>query len=173
MKLVNLIVPAALLAGLAVFVPNANAQTMGEYATATAGAASSGGSMGTSIGSTIGSDDFGSRTWGASSLGGSFEDRAGANSRTGGDFESRAGSSSGSASASRWPASRLSGGDSTNRFGGSTSRFPTADRFTEHSELSSSSDRFPASHFNDNKMGLDTHYSSSSGLDTHYNSVNY
>ena len=167
MRLIKLIAPATLIAALALLAPHANAQTMGEYATTTAGIGTGGSSMGTSIGNTVSSDDLGggSRTWGASSLGASFDERAGAasGSGAGADFDSRAGSmSGGSASASRWPTSQFgSGGDGSKRFSDSSSRFQDQDRFKERSELSSSSsDRFPASRFNDNKMGLDTHYNS-------------
>jgi len=87
MRLIKLIVPAAMIALLALFASHADAQTMGEYAT-TVGVASGGAtSMGTSIGSSVSNstDDLGggSRTWGASSLGGSFDERAGAASGSG------------------------------------------------------------------------------------------
>ena len=78
MRLIKLIAPATLIATLALFAPHADAQTMGEYAT-TVGVASGGDtSMGTSIGSHRSGGLGGSRTWGASSLGGSFDERAGA-----------------------------------------------------------------------------------------------
>jgi len=156
MRLIKLIVPAVLIAVLALFAPHADAQTMGEYAPTTAGLGTGGGSMGTSLAPpSFGSNDSGggSGTWGASGLGASFDERAGAASGfgAGADFESRAGSSvSGSTAESRWPESALSAATSS-RFGGSSDRFP------ERSELSSS-DRFPASSFNDNPMGLDTNY---------------
>ena len=106
MRLVKLIVPAALVAVIALFAPHADAQTMGEYATATAGVANGASSMGASIANTVSSDNLGggSTTWGASSVGGSFEERAGAASSSGmgADFESRAGSSTAD---SRWPGS--------------------------------------------------------------------
>ena len=114
MRLVKLIGPAMLTAAVAVFASHANAQTMGEYATTTAAASSGASSMGTSIGSAVGnvSDDAGgSSTWGASSLGASFEERAGGASGlgAGGNFDSRAGSlSGGSDSQSRWPGSAIS-----------------------------------------------------------------
>lgn len=186
MRLNKLIVFSASIAVLAMLAPHANAQTMGEYAT-TVGVASGGGSsMGTSIGSTVGSDDLGggSRTWGASSLGESFDERAGAASASGAGagFDSRAGSmTGGSASESRWPGSQLKS-SSSDRFGGSSDRLSTGDRFAERNELTSSSaDRFPASQFNDNRMGLDTSYSHSGldngnsrgGLDNSYNPINY
>ncbi len=74
MRFIKLIVPAVLIAVLALFAPHADAQTMGEYAPATAGVGTAGGSMGTSISSSIGSGDSGggSSTWGASGLGGQF-----------------------------------------------------------------------------------------------------
>ena len=169
MRLSNLIMPAAMIAAIALFAPHAGAQTMGEYGTTVSGAAGGAGSVGTGVGSTVssvssvGNGDLGggSSTWGASSLGGSFEERAGSQSGLGGDFESRAGSSDrGLSSESRFPATSLSSGDSGSRFGdSSSSRFGTSDRFAERTDLSASSDRFPTnSQFNDNKMGLDTNY---------------
>ena len=101
-----------LIAAVAMFATHANAQTMGEYATTTAAVSNGAGSMGTSIGGAVGnvSDDAGgSGTWGASSLGESFEERAGGASglSAGGNFDSRAGSlSGGSDSQSRWPGPR-------------------------------------------------------------------
>jgi hypothetical protein len=185
MKLINLIVPAAMIAAIALFAPHADAQTMGEYATTTAGVGSGASSIGTTISNTVASDNAGvgggdTRTWGASSLGGSFEERAGAvsSSGAGADFDSRAESmTGGSGSESRWPtASHFSTSESANRFGdsgdGASGRFPASDnRFTERQDLSaSSSDRFPQSQFNDNRMGLDTQFSSSSGLDNGHSS---
>ena len=172
MRLVKLIMPAVLISVLALFAPHADAQTMGEYAPTTAGVGTAGGSMGTSFAPTsIGSNDIGggSSTWGASGLGASFDERAGAASASGGgsDFESRACSStSGSAGGSRWPRSRFSGdssssgfgSDTSNRFGNSSGRFSDQDRFPDRNELSSLGDRFPASAFNDNRMGLDSNY---------------
>ena len=55
MRLIKLIAPTALIATLALFAPHANAQTMGEYATTTAGVGTGAGSMGTSIGSAVNS----------------------------------------------------------------------------------------------------------------------
>ncbi len=80
MRLIKLIAPTALIAAVALFAPHAGAQTMGEYATTTAGVGTGAGSMGTSIGNAVSSDDLGggSSTWGASSLGASFDERAGA-----------------------------------------------------------------------------------------------
>jgi hypothetical protein len=161
MRLIKLIVPALLIAVLALFASHAGAQTMGEYGATTAGVGTAGGSMGTSISPSIGSSDIGggSSTWGASGVGGSWSDRVGTVSAfgAGGDFESRAGSvTSGSAGESRWPESRL-GADTSTRFSDSSGRFSDQDRFTGHSELSSSPDRFPGSAFDDHN-GLDTSY---------------
>ena len=165
MRLIKLIIPATLIATVAVFVSHANAQTMGEYAATTASVGSGASSAGTDLGGSSG-------TWGASSLGASFEERAGAASAssTGQDFESRAGSMGASATESRWPTSQLqNSGQSADRFSEQTERFGSEkDRFPQRTDLSQTSDRFPKSSFNDNKMGLDTNFSSSSGLDTHY-----
>jgi hypothetical protein len=145
MRLIKLIVPAAMFAALALFAPRADAQTMGEYATTVGVASGDSSAFGTS-------DGGGSRTWGASSLGASFEDRAGSASSSGGaGFDSRAGSDSGS----RFPTeSRLT--DSADRFGGSSDRFSDNDRFGQ--SQFQDQDRFPSSAFNDNRMGLDTNY---------------
>jgi hypothetical protein len=155
MRLIKLIVPAAMFAALALFTPHAEAQTMGEYAT-TVGVATGDGAA--SIG--VAPDDIGgggSRTWGASSLGGTFDERAGAASSSGGavDFDSRAGSVAGlSESGARWPTSRTESSD----------RFSDANRFTDTDRFGQSQfqdqDRFPSSAFNDNRMGLDTTYNS-------------
>jgi len=187
MRLIKLMVPATLVAAIGLFAPHAGAQTMGEYATTTAGVGSGASSMGAAIANTVSSDDIGggSTTWGASSVGASFEERAGAasSSGAGSDFESRAGSMSGASGAdSRWPAtSQLDSGDSSSRFGDSSGadsgRFPQTDRLDQPSQLTSS-DRFGASAFNDNLNGLDTGYShsgldssgSSGGLDNSYSS---
>jgi len=163
MRLVKLIAPGALIAVLALFALHADAQTMGENVSATAGVGTAGGSMGTSTSpSSIGSSDIGggSTTWGASALGASFDERAGAASPfgAGADFESRAGSSaSGSTGGRCWPASRLDA-DTSDRFGGSSDRFSDQDRFTEQNALSSSPDRFPASSLDSSRTGLDTSY---------------
>jgi hypothetical protein len=172
MRFIKLIAPAVLLTGLALFAAGADAQTMGEYATTTAGVASGGGSMGTSMAPpSFGSNDSGgSSTWGASRLGASFDERAGAGSQSlGGNFDSRAGSmSGGTTSQSRWPTTGFNSGSDQDRFGGASDRFAsTNDRFSEHKELSSSQDRFGHSAFDDNRQGLDTHYSIG-GMDTHY-----
>ena len=159
MKLIKLIAPAATLAALALFAPHAEAQTMGEYAT-TVGVAAGDGPK--SIG--VAPDDIGgggSRTWGASSLGGSFEERAGASSASGAaGFDSRAGSMTGGlGSDSRWPTeTELGRSASTDRFADSASRFSNDDRFGQRQFQDQ--DRFPPSAFNDNRMGLDTHYNS-------------
>jgi hypothetical protein len=148
MRLIKLIVPAAAFAALALFAPHAEAQTMGEYATTVGVASDDSSSFG-----------GGSRTWGASSLGGTFDERAGAASSSAGavDFDSRAGSTTGSDSGSRFPTeSRLS--DSSDRFGGSSDRFGDTDRFGQ--SQFQDQDRFPSSAFNDNRMGLDTNYNS-------------
>ena len=164
MKLSKLIVPTTLFAIVALYAPHAGAQTMGEYAATTASVGSSASSAGTDLG--------GSSTWGASSVGASFAERAGAisGSSLGQDFESRAGSgSSAESSESRWPNSQLNQAAS-DRFNDTGDRFGTADRFTERNQLSDSGARFPESRFNDNRQGLDNHYDSSSGLDKSYSS---
>jgi hypothetical protein len=159
MRLIKLIVPAAAFAALALFAPHAEAQTMGEYATTVGVASDDSSSFG-----------GGSRTWGASSLGGTFDERAGAASASGAaGFDSRAGAmTGGSDSGSRWPTeTELTRGESADRFGGSSDRFGDTDRFGQ--SQFQDQDRFPPSDFNDNRMGLDTHYSSS-GLDGGYSS---
>ena len=161
MRLIKLIAPATLIATLAFLAPHANAQTMGEYATTVGVASGDGTSMGTSIGG-IGSGDLGggSRTWGASSLGASFDERAGALSASGAgagaDFDSRAGSTGGSASESRWPTTSPLEGAGSDRFSDSSNRFQDQDRFSEQSERWASSDRFPTRSLADNQNGLDT-----------------
>jgi len=162
MRLIKLIAPATLIATLALLAPHANAQTMGEYATTVGVASGDGTSMGTSIGG-IGSGDLGggSRTWGASSLGASFDERAGALSASGAgagaDFDSRAGSMTGApASDSRWPTTSPLEGAGSDRFSDSSNRFQDQDRFSEQSERWASSDRFPTRSLNDNQNGLDT-----------------
>ena len=170
MRLIKLIAPTAMIATLALFAPHADAQTMGEYATVTAGVGTGAGSMGTSVGSAVNSDDLGggSRTWGASSLGANFDERAGAasGSGAGADFNSRAGSSgSGAGSDSRWPQSQFE--SKQDRFS-DTERFKSDDRFPQRN--SASENRFPQSELDQNRQGLDSHYSSSSGLDGGYSS---
>ena len=175
MRLIKLIGPAAVISALAMFAPQVDAQTMGEYAT-TVGVASGDSSLGTSTDNSLsgGSLGGGSRTWGASSLGASFDERAGAASGSGTSqsFEARAGAGSGSES--RWPTqSGLNNNETSKRFSSDAGadRWAQTDRFPSRDKLSSTStNRFPPSAFNDNKMGLDTHYSSSSGLDTSYSS---
>jgi len=176
MKLTRLIVPAALVTGLALFAPLAGAQTMGEYATTTAGVGGGIGTMGTSIGSSVtnSNDDLGggSSTWSANSVGASFDERAGSASGSGmgADFDSRAGSSSGGLdSGERFPASQLSS-DGSDRFSDSSDRFADSDRFPEGGLSGSSDDRFPATALDQNGQGLDSHYSQSSGLDSGYSS---
>ena len=152
MRLIKLIVPAAAFAALALLAPHAEAQTMGEYATTVGVASGDASSFGTSEGG-------GSRTWGASSLGGSFEERAGASSASGAaGFDSRAGSMTGASdSSSRWPTeTELTRSESSDRFGGSADRFADTDRFGQ--SKFQDQDRFPPSAFNDNRMGLDTNY---------------
>jgi hypothetical protein len=171
MRLIKLIAPTAMIATLALFAPHADAQTMGEYATTTASVGSGTSSMGSSIGSVVNSDSSGdlgggSRTWGASSLGGSFAERAGAASGSSGGagFDSRVGSS-GSGSDSRWPTSQFESGQ--DRFS-DTERFKSEDRFPQRSDASEN--RFPSGVLDQNRQGLDSHYSSSSGLDSGYSS---
>jgi hypothetical protein len=174
MRLIKLIAPTAMIATLALFAPHADAQTMGEYATTTASAANGAGGLGTSIGSVVNSVNSdtsgdiggGSRTWGASSLGGSFEERAGAASGSSGGagFDARVGSSA-SGSESRWPTSQ-SEGVANDRFA-DTERFKGEDRFPQRSDASA--DRFPPGVMDQNQ-GLDSHYSSSSGLDGSHSS---
>jgi hypothetical protein len=170
MRLIKLIAPTALIATIALFAAHADAQTMGEYGAATAGVASGSGSMGTSIGSTVGSDDFGSKTWGASSLGASFNERAGSasGSRLSGCFQERAGAAGIGSGEARWPASQFTSGNS-GRFGDSSGRFQDQDRFPRR-DLSASQDRFPTRTLDQNRQGLDSHFSSSSGLDNGFTS---
>jgi len=162
----NLLLPAAvLIAVMAFLASHANAQTMGEYATTTAGVGTGSGSMGTAfkLPSLTGSNGEGSQTWGVSGTGGSWSDRAGA---AGGDFESRAGSaSSGAATQARWPETGLSNAQGLS-FGSSKldeggDRFSGSDRFPAH-DFSSAS-RWPASSLSDSKSGLDTSFNSVSG----------
>jgi hypothetical protein len=176
MRLIKLIGPAMLIAAVALFAPHTNAQTLGEYATTTAAVGNGASSLGTSIGGAVGSVSnlgSGSSTWGASSVGESFDQRTGSasGSSAGADFASRAAALSGGAGAqSRWPESGFQQSTGSNdRFGssgnGSNDRFSTTDRFTERTGLSeSSANRFPGTALDDNKMGLDNSYSPS-GLD--------
>jgi hypothetical protein len=169
MRLIKLAVPAVLIAVLTLLAPHADAQTMGEYSATTAGAGGAGGSIGMEGTSTsVGPSDIGggSSTWGASQLGASFDERAGAASpfSAGTDFESRAGSSAGGPTAeSRWPQQSGLDADTSTRFRESYDRFP------DRTEWSGSADRFPTSSLDANPMGLDTHYNSD-GLDTAENS---
>src|SRR5713101_7425601 len=111
MSLKKLLLPAAVLIAVMSFLAShAQAQTMGEYATTTAGIGTGGGSMGTSF---TPPTSFGesSQTWGVSGTGSSWADRASAvsGSSLGTDFATRAGSvSSGAGTESRWPDTGLS-----------------------------------------------------------------
>ncbi len=170
MSLKKMLLPAALIAVIGLVAPRANAQTMGEYATTTAGVGTGGGSMGTGFAvPSIGPSDLGGspRTWGASALGSSWSDRAGAASGSGlgSDFESRSGSAASAFGAeSRWPGTGISGGQgnsgSASRFNNASDRFSTEDRFAAHSF--SSANRWPTSSFS-NHTGLDTSFNSISG----------
>lgn len=172
MSLKKLLLPAAVLISVIAFLSShANAQTMGEYATTTAGVGTGGGSMGTgfSLPSIPGSNGSGesSQTWGVSGTGSSWSDRAGAASGSGGDFASRAGSmSSGAATQSRWPDTGLSNtpgltfGSSKLDEGGKD-RFAGSDRFP--SRDFSSESRWRASSLADSKGGLDSSYNSVNG----------
>ena len=177
MRLTKLIAPAlvgpALAVAIAFVTGTAAAQTMGEYATATAGVASGGGMAGTSISSpiTYGPGGYsgysgGSRTWATNSSGGSWAERVG--SRTGAgatDFPGRAAAASGVEGAeSRWPAAQrfASSGDSSSRFS-KGSRFSAGSRFSSGSRLGSGQSRWQqGSRFHDN-MGIDTNFNSISG----------
>ena len=167
----KMLLPAALIAVIAMLAPRANGQTMGEYATTTAGAASGAGGMGPSFSlpvPSISNDNGGSSgTWGASRLGASFEERAAAvsGSGKGESFEARAAAMSGRCfcSESRWPGTGFSGNSgSKDRFGASEDRFKTGDRFTANDRFTSSGSRWPTSSFQDH-MGLDNHYNSVNG----------
>ena len=171
MSLKNLLLPAAVLISVIAFLAShANAQTMGEYATTTAGVGTGTGSMGTgfSLPSLPGSNGSGesSQTWGVSGTGSSWSDRAGAASGSGGDFASRAGSmSSGAAAQSRWPDSGISKAQGlsfdSSRLDAREDRFAGEDRFP--SRDFSPANRWPTSSLSDSKSGLDTSYSSVSG----------
>ena len=170
MSLKKLLLPAAILIAVISFLAShAQAQTMGEYATTTAGVGSGTGSMGKgfSLPSMPGSNNNGesSQTWGVSGTGSSWADRAGAASGAGmgTDFASRAASmSSGADLQSRWPDTGLStvkGNSFATRHDEGTDRFSSGDRFPARS-LSSTS-RWPTSSIADTK-----------GLDTRFNSIN-
>jgi hypothetical protein len=171
MSLKNLLLPAAVLISVIAFLAShANAQTMGEYATTTAGVGTGTGSMGTgfSLPSIPGSNGSGesSQTWGVSGTGSSWADRAGAASGSGGDFASRAGSmSSGAAAQSRWPDTELSKAQGlslgSSKLDEGEDRFAGSDRFPAH-DFSSAS-RWPTSSLADSKSGLDTSYNSVNG----------
>ena len=171
MRLKNLLLPAAVLITVIAFLAShAQAQTMGEYATTTAGVGTGGGSMGTgfSLPSIPGLNSRGesSQTWGVSGTGSSWADRAGAASHSGGDFESRAGSmSSGAAAQSRWPETGLSKSEGlsfgTSKLDEGEDRFGGSDRFP--SRDFSSASRWPTSSLADSKGGLDTSFNSVNG----------
>lgn len=178
-------IAAVSIAAVALFAARANAQTMGEYATTTAGVASGGGSMGTGFSPpSFGSGDLGgSRTWGTSATGGSWAERVGAVAApgAGADFSARAAAISGGAGGgqSRWPGGVLAAGGGL--LDSSAGRFSTGDRFQSGDRFAArdwgTTDRFPASPFHD-RMGLDNSYDrggldnsySSGGLDNSYNS---
>jgi hypothetical protein len=167
-KLSKLVVSVALVAAIAFFAPRAGAQTMGEYATTTgvstgAGSMSSATASAPSFGSSLGG---GTRTWGTSSYGASWEERASANSASsGGDFSSRAEALTGHSAGggeTRFPGSGFTNlperaSLTTDRFQGSGDRFAGSG-----SRFSSGDSRFSASKFS-NSMGLDTSFNSISG----------
>jgi hypothetical protein len=166
MSFKKILLPAAALILAASFLAShANAQTMGEYATTTAGSTS--GPMGTDFAAPQGDIGGSSRTWGVSALGSSWSDRAGAASGSGmgADFASRASSmtsQSGSSGEDRWPATGISNAKSsldntTDRFSAQGS---SEDRFPSH--CFSPAGRWPTSSLSDNK-GLDTSFNSISG----------
>jgi len=168
MSLKKLLLPAAVLIAVMSFLAShAQAQTMGEYATTTAGVGTGGGSMGTSFAP----PSFGgsSQTWGVSGMGSSWADRAGAvsGSGLGADFASRAASmSSGAATESRWPDTSLSSRQGitfgSSRLENGEDRFSSGDRFP--SRDFSSGTRWPTtSSLADSKGGLDTSYNSVNG----------
>jgi hypothetical protein len=171
MSLKKMLLPAALIAMIALLAPCANAQTMGEYATTTAGAGAGAGGIGPSFSlpsinlDTSGDNSGGgSGTWGASRLGASFEERAAAvsGSGMGQTFESRAAAlTSSHASESRWPGTGFKDKGTENRFG-TSDRFKTEDRFTANNDRFSSGNRWPGSPFQDH-MGLDTRFNSVNG----------
>jgi hypothetical protein len=178
-------IAAVSIAAVALFAARADAQTMGEYATTTAGVASGGGSMGTGFSPpSFGSDDMGgSRTWGTSATGGSWADRVGASAASGAgeDFSSRASAISSGASGgeSRRPGGVLSGGGG-GLLDSAAGRFTTGDRFQAGDRFAvrdwANTDRFPAGSFHD-REGLDNSYEhgglddsySHGGLDNSYN----
>src|SRR6267142_5940157 len=146
MSLKKLLLPAAVLIAVMSFLAShAQAQTMGEYATTTAGVGTGGGSMGTSFSVPT---NFGesSQTWGVSGTGSSWADRAGAASGSGlgADFASRAASiSSSSATGSRWPETGLSSRQGSSFGSSPLDNLP--DRFSNAgSSRNSGQDRFPS-----------------------------
>ena len=163
MSLKKLLLPAAVLIAVMSFLAShAQAQTMGEYATTTAGVGTGGGSMGTSFSP----PSFGgsSQTWGVSGTGSSWTDRAGAASGSGmgADIASRAGSMSSrfGGAESRWPGTGLS--STSSRLDSAPDRFSGTDRFAQRRDFSSQN-RWPTSSLADSKGGLDTHFTSISG----------
>jgi hypothetical protein len=168
MSLKRILLPAVMIALIALLAPRANAQTMGEYAGVTAGAASGSGSIGGSFSlpvPSISNDTSGasSGTWGVSGTGASFEERAGAASGSGlgADFESRAGASSSRFGAeSRWPGTGFSN-EQGSRLDDGKDRFPSEDRFAAGDRFGSEN-RWPGTSFSDH-TGLDTNYNQSSG----------
>ena len=167
MSLKNLLLPAAVLISVIAFLAShAQAQTMGEYATTTAGVGAGGGSMGTgfSLPSLPGSNGSGesSQTWGVSGTGSSWSDRAGAASGWG-DFASRAGSMS--SAQSRWPDTGLSNNPGlsfgTSKLDAGEDRLAGSDRFP--SRDFSSASRWPTSSLADSKGGLDSSFNSVNG----------
>ncbi len=169
MSLKKLLLPAAVLIAVMSFLAShAQAQTMGEYATTTAGVGTGSGSMGTSFAP----PSFGesSQTWGVSGTGSSWADRAGAASGfgSGSDFASRAASmSAGAAAESRWPETGISAAQGT----AMSSRFnDSSDRFSS-SNQDSSKDRFPSRSFSADGRWPTSSFSDNKGLDTSYNSI--
>lgn len=173
MSLKNLLLPAAVLISVMAFLAShANAQTMGEYATTTAGAATESKSIGTDFATKDVGE--GSRTWGVSGVGSSWADRAGAASGSGlgADFASRAASmSAGNAAASRWPETGLSSAQGisfgTSKLDEGTDRFSNGD-----SSQDSGKERFPSHCFSPAGRWPTSSLADSNGLDTKFNSAN-
>ncbi|MGH7813020.1 MAG: hypothetical protein ACREQI_03350 [Candidatus Binataceae bacterium] len=160
MKIAKLAVPAFLFALIALIAPRAQAQTGAEYGAAMSSAGTGAEGAGNSMGS---------QTWGTSSVGAGFSQRAG----------TVAGSNGLGNGQSRWPKSGLSGqgSGSGDRFAASKDRFAKTDqRFGKSADLGArvggAKDRFSQKRFG-NSQGLDQHYSainsqsfSRSGLDS-------
>ena len=168
----KLTVSAALLAFVAFVAPRANAQTMGEYATTTAGISTGAGSMSssTAMAPSLGSDNTGggSHTWGSSSYGASWSDRVGAGAGLSGgtDFASRA-ATAGSVrdnTESRFPGTGFSTQDA------SESRFGSSERWK-----SSSAERFGSGELSARLGGGErwsqSRFSGGTGLDNRFNSI--